>query len=876
MPLSIGTRLGPYEIQAPLGAGGMGEVYKALDTRLERSLALKVLPAATMGDTASRTRFIREAQAASRLNHPSIVTIHDIGETGARVFIAMELVSGKTLDAWIPPGGLPLDDALKIAVPIALAAAHDAGIVHRDLKPGNVMVTAEGVVKVLDFGLARMAEESGDDCRQTEISTVSASGMIVGTPRYMSPEQARGKRVDKRADIWAFGVLLYEMLAGEPLFRGETVADTLAEVLTVEPSWDCVPYRARRLLRRCLDKDPQRRLRDPGDVWDLLDAGEVPRLPPAPRRPLGWMLAAGLAGIAALAGFWTAWRALRPAERPLLRLSVDLGPDAVKGLNLTAAISPDGRRLVFPARGPDGQPQLAMRLLDEGQPTLLPGSAGGFDPFFSPDSQWVGFFTASQLKKVPVRGGAPVTLCPAPGARGASWGEDGHIVAALNALSGLARVPEAGGAPEPLTTLGPGEGSHRWPQVLTGGDVVFTSTAFNIGSESARIGVFSAKSGNVKHLSLTGYNARYLPTGHLAYVHQGVLWVVGFDLATQQVRGAPRPLLEDLAANPMTGGGQFSFSGPGAGQGTMVYLAGKEPAVTWQVVWLDSSGRTEILNPTPGIYTNPRVSPDGRKLALVNGTDIYIHDLERDTTAHLRSGRVTVPVWAPDGQHISVGDSFGIAWMRSDGAGEPIELLEGRRLLVPWSFSPDGSRLAYYTRSSETGNDLWTLPLDLTDPDRPRPGKPELFLGTPASEADPQFSPDGRWIAYTSDESGHGEVYVRPFPGGNGGKWQVSRGSAGYPIWSKKRRELFYETTDHQIMAVDYTVNGNSFVPGKPRLWTERPILSVGGMPNLDLAPDGKRFVVFAPVAADAGRVHVTMLLNFFDDLLRRMPKGSQ
>jgi len=875
--LSPDAELGPYRIVEPIGAGGMGQVFKARDTRLGRDVALKVLPAAMTVDAEGRARFVREAQTASRLNHPNIVTIYDIGSCGGRVFIAMEYVAGRTLDAVIPRGGLPLTEALTFAIPLAaaLANAHEAGIVHRDLKPGNIMVTTDGIVKVLDFGLARFTR--GTDAANAELHstlTVSKAGMIMGTPQYMAPEQAQGKTVDQRADIWAFAVVLYELLTGERPFRGEGVADILAAVLTREPVWERVPWRAQRLLRRCLEKDPQRRLRDIGDVWDLLEPAGEPQLA-APRHARRWMIASSLLAVAALAGFSFAWRATRSGEHPLTRLSVDLGPEAVKGFNTTAAISPDGRRLVFAARGPDGKPQLATRLLDQDQPTLLPATEGGSDPFFSPDGQWIGFFAANQLKKISLRGGAPITLCPAGGSRGASWTEDGRIIAALGPLEGLSAVPEGGGLPQHVTKLAGGEGSHRWPQVLPGGLVLVTAPAFNIGADNARIEVISLKTGRAKVLPMAGYYARYLPTGYLLYVQRGILSAVKFDLEKLEVGGAPAPLIEDLAANPMSGGGQFNFSV--SEQGTLVYLAGRESAVNWRMEWLDGAGNRRPLLAAPGLYTNPRISPDGQKLAFLNGTDIYLHDLERDTTTRLVSGQVTVPVWAPDGKHLaflSVSGDYGVSWIRSDGAGGPQKLMESQNFRVPWSFSPDGHLLAYYEARPGTGSDIWMLPLDLTDPDHPKPGKPELFLGTPAHEVAPRFSPDGRWIAYRSDESGHGEIYVRPFPAGSERQWQISTGGGVYAFWPNNGHELFYETPDHRIMAVDYTVQGDTFVPGKARLWTEKPFVYATGMPSLDLSPEGKRFVVFAPTDSSEeakGSVHVTVWFNFFDELRRRV-----
>jgi predicted Ser/Thr protein kinase/WD40 repeat protein len=901
MPIASGTRFGPYEILASLGAGGMGEVYRARDTKLDREVAIKVLPDALAQDPDRLARFEREAKVLASLNHPNIAQIYGIEERA----LVMELVPGETLK-----GPLPLAVALDYARQIAeaLDAAHEKGIVHRDLKPANVIVTPEGIVKVLDFGLAAVtsgsAPISGDPVNSPTLTMqATQAGVIMGTAAYMSPEQACGKPVDKRADIWSFGVVLFEMLSGRRLFGGETISHTLADVLRGPIDFDTLPKetpaKVRDLLRRCLERNVKNRLRDIGDaritIEEVLSGGfeEAAEAIPQRRNLIPWIVAALLTmalGVAG-AGWWRA--ATQPIEpNPLTRLSVDLGPDAMTGPNLTVTISPDGRRLVFPARGPDGKQQLATRLLDQAQVTLLPGTENGRDAFFSPDNQWVGFFAVGKLKKISVQGGAPVTLCAAPADYGASWGEDGNIVVALGQISGLSRIPSAGGDPQPLTQLSKLEGTHQWPQILPGGQAVLFTAATGVKTtDNAFVEAISLKTGAVKTLFRGGYFARYLPAngdhGYLIYLHQGVLLGVAFDAARLEVQGTPTPLLDDVAGNANQGGGQFDFSAASSGHGILAYLAGKGAAKNWPVMWLDGSGKMEPLIAAPGVYGNPAFSPDGRRLALAsdtgNGDDIYVYDLGRQTMTRLTLGAFAgVPVWTPDGNHIAFqsiprGQSAFIGWVRSDGSGEPRQLLPARRVNVPWSFSPDGKTLAYFEGSPTGGRDLWTVALDTTDPDHPKPGKPELFLGTPADELGPMFSPDGRWIAYRSSESGPIEVYVRPFPAGRGGKWQISTGGGLYPIWSKNGRELFYETTDNRIMVVDYTVSGETFVPGKPRLWTDKQIF-FPGTSNLALAPDGKRFAVFPmPEASgpDKGPVHVTFLLNFLDELRRRIPRNK-
>lgn len=919
MPLANGIKLGPYEIIAPLGAGGMGEVYRARDTNLNREVALKVLPQAFANDSERMARFQREAQVLASLNHPNIAAVYGLEASAGTRALVMELVEGQTLAQRIvgaglapprAPQGAPLqlNEVLQIARQIAeaLEAAHEKGIIHRDLKPSNVKITPDGTVKVLDFGLAKAMEDPLSPSDPTNSPTLSLAatraGVIMGTAAYMAPEQARGHAVDRRADIWSFGVVLFEMLSGRRAFEGETTSDILASVLKFEPDWNVLPTTTppslQRLLSRCLTKDRKKRLQSIGEARITIEetlagdvgAGLVPALTPlgadtqegrpqgSPlRRALPWALAA-VACLAAIILALELWRATRPVEQPLTRLSVDLGPQAMTGLNLTTAISPDGRRLVFRERGPNGGPQLATLKLDQAQATLLPGTEDGSYPFFSPDGQWIGFFASGELKKTSLQGGAPVTLCfVGVNAMGASWGDDGNIVVADGTLVPLSRIPAAGGALQPLTTLAPGEITHRWPQVLPGsGAVLFTGSASATTQDSGNIEVFSPKTGHVKILERGGYYGRYLPSGHLVYLRQGVLYGVGFDAQRLEVQGTPTPLLEDVAANAFTGGGQFDFSTPG----TFVYVAGKSTAQAWQMAWLDSSGKTQPLLAATGTYGNPRLSPDGRKLAFVGeGSDIYVHDLERDTTSRLTfNGRSLVPVWSPDGKHLvfrTTGNDFTISWARSDGAEEPQRLNESLNILVPWSFSPDGRRLLYFEHDPKTGYDLWTLPLDLSDPDHPKPGKPELFLSTPADENVPRFSPDGRWVAYRSNESGNDEIYVRPFPVGNGGKWQISSGGGLYALWAKDGRELFYETADNRIMVLDYTVEGESFVPSKPRPWSDKQLL-YSGTSNLDLAPDGKRFVVLLmpeTASVEKAPVHVTMLLNFLDELRRRIPK---
>jgi Tol biopolymer transport system component/predicted Ser/Thr protein kinase len=865
-----------YKILAKIGEGGMGVVYRGIDTKLGREVAVKVLPDAFANNPDRLTRFTREAQVLASLNHPNIAAIYGVEERA----LIMEMVEGATLAERIASGPLRPSDVTPIIDQLidALEYAHSKGVIHRDLKPANIKVTHEGKVKVLDFGLAKaMATDvvTNDPASSPTITMGSTTaGTVLGTAAYMAPEQARGHDVDKRADIWAFGVVVYETVTGTALFTRPTVTDTLAAVLKEEPDWKAIPNPQRRLLRSCLSKDPRRRLRDIGDARALL---EMETADPASTRTR-WRVPLWVAAFlsAALVATGTLLWQSRAPDRELVRVDVDLGPELLTGVNSTVAISPDGRRLVFPVQAADGKQLLGTRRLDEARTTLLAGTVNGIDPFFSPDGMWVGFFADGKLKKISVNGGASVDLCAAVNPRGGSWGRDGYIVASLNLTGPLFQVPETGGTPKAFTKLLPGEYTHRWPQFLDRGDaIIFTAAPGPVGLEDGSIDVLSLKTGRVKALVPSGYFGRVLPSGHLLYEHLGVLFGIRFDFDQLQTRGIPRPLFNDVAANPLTGGGEFDFAAAPSGPGTLVYLAGKASAQSWQLGWLDKTGNIKPLVAATATYTLPRFSPDGRKLVFVGGDGApQVIDLVRGITTRLTStkgGRSVV--WANDGRHIVVGMSGALRWIRSDGVGEPVTLIESKNPLSVWSFSPDGHWLAYFETLPETGSDIWVLPLDTTDPDHPRAGTPQSYLRTPANEYLPRFSTDGRWIAYRSDETGSNEIWVMSFPAGKGEKSQISIGGGLYAFWSKNGRELFYEAADHRIMVVDYQVNGDSFEARKPRVWSERQLF-YPGISNLDLAPDG-RFAVLATADASntvARPFHLTMLFNYFDELKRMIP----
>jgi Serine/threonine protein kinase len=704
MPLTTGTHLGPYEIVSPLGSGGMGEVYRARDPRMGREVAIKI-SAERFSD-----RFEREVHAVAALNHPNICHLYDVGPN----YLVMELVEGCTLAERIASGAIPLGEALPIARQIAeaLEAAHERGIIHRDLKPANVKITPVGVVKVLDFGLAKLADPiaMGEADATRTMQQATAVGLILGTAGYMSPEQASGKLVDKRADVWSFGVVLWEMLSGKRLFDGETASHTLAAVLTKQPDWSQLPGGTpagiRRLLRRCLERDRTKRLPDIGSArLEIDDAAAEVETEQAPssvtglRRKLPWV-AASLLAIALAIALWAGWRgSISSIEHPPVRLDIDLGSDISLGSSTGPAVilSPDGTRLVFISQAPDGTRRLFTRRLDQPKAALVSGTEGAYAPFFSPDGQWVGFFALGKLKKTRLDGGEPVSLCDAPSARGGSWGEDGNIIAALDGLAGLSRIPSEGGNAVAVTTLAPGENTHRWPQILAGGKAVLFNASIAYGNyDEAGISVVSLKDHSRKTLfAHKGMYPRYLPSGHLVYVTKGALFAMPFNLDRLEAQGAAT-LLQEVSSNPNLGFAQLDFSSTG----TLAYRTGLSEGLR-TALWLDGAGKTESLGTQPAFYLFPRLSPDGGRLALLvsqgENTDLWIYDLQQGRKTRLTNGLedTAYPVWSPDGQFVVFHSAQGIYWTRADGAGKPQPLTHSKNMQLPTSFTPDGARLLF-------------------------------------------------------------------------------------------------------------------------------------------------------------------------------------
>lgn len=895
MSFAPGSKLGPYEILDSIGVGGMGEVYRARDPRLHREVAIKV-SAERFSD-----RFEREAHAIAALNHPNICTLHDIGPN----YLVMELVEGPALSDRIRHGAIPLDETLHIARQIAeaLEAAHEKGVVHRDLKPGNIKIKPDGVVKVLDFGLAKMAEpaapeEDPDRSPTLTLEQATRVGQVLGTAAYMAPEQARGAIVDKRADIWSFGVVLYEMLSGKRLFKGDTISDTLAAVLTKDLDWrelpEAAPRRIRKLLVRCLERDRKQRLQDIGEARIAVDAPEPDLLPlPAAARRWPWAMASLALAFAVAAGVgW--WRASRPAPLgSLMRLGLELGPDVRAERPLGGsflALSPDATLLALTVRGADGATRLATRRLDENQITPLAGTEDAASPVFSPDGQWIAFHSDRKIKKISVRGGAVVTLCDAPGAIAPSWGDDGNLIAALGWGTGLSRISSAGGTPARVTELNleKAEWRHSWPQVLPGSHaVLFTAEHSGQNSDDGDIDVVSLKTGKRTTLHHGGFFARYLPSGHVAWVHQNVLYAAPFDVGRLALTGEPQPVVEDIHSGTDTGG-DFAFSQTGV----FVYSSGKGE-LQRSIFWLDSTGKTRPLQPAPGLYGFPRFSPDGKRLAFSLGDshgheDIWVRDLERDTVSRvtLLPGQNEWPVWTPDGISLVFQSSNpaapGIYWIRADGSGLAQRLTEGKTGLgPPQAISPDGKQLALVRAAAGGGVEIWTAPIE-GDAGHSRLGKLAPFVQTPSVTILPSFSPDGRWLAYYSSEPGKEGLWVAPFPGPGGG-WLVSSHGAD-AVWSRGPHAaggaLFFILDDHTIMVTDYTTNGAAFVVGKPRVWSQRRLMDLGSPPvrTYDLAPDGQRFAVVlnADGTADPKPIsNLAILLNFFEEVQRRVPAGK-
>jgi Tol biopolymer transport system component len=850
-----------YHVTAKLGEGGMGAVYRATDTKLHREVAIKVLPDSFAADPDRLLRFTREAQVLASLNHPNIAQIYGVEDRA----LVMELVPGETLRGPLPP-----DQALRYALQIAaaLAAAHEKGIVHRDLKPANIIATADGTVKVLDFGLAKAADETAIPPASAASPTVTMSptmaGVILGTAAYMSPEQARGKPVDRRADIWAFGVVFYEMLTGVAPFGGETVTDILAAVITREPDWSAIPERFRPLLRRCLEKDPARRLRDIGDLDLLL----TPPPPAPPRRRLAPAIAAGAIAslaIGALGMFlWT--HAATPPTAAVTRFTIPL--EANEEPSDSPAISPDGRLIAYVSQKGGGEWRLYLRDLAAFQPREVAGSAGAVQPFFSSDGNWLGFFAQGELQKVAVSGGAPIKIAAAPFPFGGAFLDDGSIVYAPNEGSGLLRIAPGAAKPEALTVADGAENgyAHTWPQPLPGGDRVL----FSVRGRQTGIAVLSLKTRRWSFVlpkaagaivgAAAGRFVHLFVSDESAGIKTGLL-----DSARPSTVTADTAVLDDVDYQAI---GTWVRLGLAVSRsGAAVYIPGNPEKRS--LAWVGRDGHVETAISNPAAYVESALSPDGRRVAVMIGSDLWVYDLSNGArhrlTAYGNSGsNASSPVWTRDSARVifavNEGADYDLYSQPADASRPPELLLKRPFGQFPTSMSPDGT-LLFGESYPDRGEAIFALSPG---------GQVAAVRVSPASnEINPEFSPDGRRFAYDSDESGRHEIYVEDYPGG-GRRVVVSAQGGSNPVWSRDGKELFYVTGD-AVMTAQARPDG-TFAPAH-KLFERSPYYF--SWHSYDVAPDGKRLLM---IHRDAGSVprQLNVILNWNEELRQRLPLGAR
>jgi eukaryotic-like serine/threonine-protein kinase len=906
--LAPGTRLGAYEVLSLLGAGGMGEVYRTRDTKLNRDVALKILPGSFALEPERLARFKREAQVLAALNHPNIAHIYgfedspspDPGQAVVHALV-LELVDGPTLADRIGNGPLPLDEALSIAEQIAeaLEAAHEQGIIHRDLKPANIKVRDDGTVKVLDFGLAKAIEPtSAISPSLTNSPTIMSPvhlrhgyggqammtgvGTLLGTAAYMSPEQAKGRPADRRSDVWALGCVIYEMLTGRQAFVGETLSEIAAAVLRSEPDWRTLPAetpsRIRVLLKRCLQKDPRQRLHDVADVRIEIDDRDAEAVPAAVSRHTVvhrvTLLVLALVSGAALASllWWAGIRVSRPTLA-VVHLNLMLANHAQSfgrlNANREVAIAPDGQKVVY-VGDHEGKRQLFLRALGESEGKLIEGTAGATSAFFSPDSEWIAFGKESELQKAAVSGGSPVTICrlSSTGFYGGNWGADDRIVFVPDYNGGLWTVSANGGTPQPLleTDVKKDRVSYSDPQILPDGKgVLFTlASGHAVTADDQDVAILEPGSKEPRILIRGGSHPRYLRTGHIVYVRAGALLAIAFDVSKLALTGTPVAVVEGLGKT-WSGDTDYSI----AENGTLVYEANAGAKTGNLFVLVDRHGNVKPLWDKRGNYSEFSLSPNGKSLAtrvFAVNDDIWTYDIA--TGAPLRFTFEPLdeifPQWTADGTRIAFGTRTGtIFWKSSDGSGPREELTHGAYPRYPTSFSRDGKRMAFVEIHPSRRGDIWLMPLD---GDR----RPEPLMATDADERDATFSPDGQWLAYVSDETGRDEVFIRPI-GTNGGRRQLSSEGGTMPAWSPNGRELFFARGD-QLAAVPLDGRGNPVgrdhvlfsAPGFEDLQVEpeNPIYAV--------MPDGEHFVFV--LDHSSAPTHFNIVLNWFTELKQRAP----
>jgi serine/threonine protein kinase/Tol biopolymer transport system component len=906
-PLEPGQRLGRYEVQGLLGFGGMGHVYRAVDTSLGRDVAIKALAHAFHGDAISLRRFEREARVLAALSHPNIATIHGFERLDGAPYLILELVQGETLAQRLRGGRLSLAQTIEVGRQVAagLEEAHAKGVVHRDLKPSNVMLATGGRVKLVDFGLAKSAHEGegpGAVLDSVVAEPTTVAGAILGTVPYMSPEQVQGERIDTRTDVWAFGCLLYEMLTGEPAFTGRSVPELLAAVLRDEPRWERLPADLpaplRRLVLRCLAKDPHARLQHIGDARiELTELAAEPALAaawPAPPRSFGRSSGRNSGWTAALSDWRRRgaprWRTLlpwliagvalgavavlllRPSTAPeaaaspasRLRLSLDLPTDLALSTAYPPpfALAPAGDAIALVA-SQGGVDAVFLRPLGDLAVRQLAGTEGGRQPFFSPDGAWLAFFAQRKLVKVPVGGGPPVSLAEiGNNPRGATWSGDGTLVVSPSQTSPLVRIPASGGAPQPLTQLdaAAGEVSHRWPEVVPGTSwVVFTVAFEDATYDEARLDLVSLATGERRRLVDGAGFGRVVPGGPLLFVRGGRLHAVRFDAATLAVLGTPEALADTVRYDLRNGAAHLAV----AASGTVLYGPGVPVARDVYLSWLDRRGSLERLVDTPRPFRDPRLSPDGRRVAVVIGSarasDLWLVEAQATMTQLSFGLSPHRPTWTPDGAGVTIGSGGADAWRLLTlpaAGGEPREVLRRPRRAYPNSWAPGGDWLLFQESDPRTG---WDLRYVAVGPDGRATGEAQAFAATPFVEANGALSPDGRWVAYESDEvDATVQVYVRAFPGGER-KVRASSGGARGPVWSPDGKLYFWDSSRQRITAVTFrpdreglAVASEEPAVGDDPATTEilRRLTIHTGWGRLDLHPSGERFLTLETAAA--------------------------
>jgi serine/threonine protein kinase/Tol biopolymer transport system component len=899
MPLTQGARLGPYEIVSSLGAGGMGEVYEARDTRLERTVAIKVLLQQLSSSPEVRQRFEREAKTISQLSHPHICALYDVGSQDGVAYLVMEYLEGETLADRLSRGPLAAEQVLRFGIEItdALDRAHRQGIVHRDLKPGNVMLTKSGV-KLLDFGLAKVVQPPTSKSSLTALPTAAENltqeGTILGTFQYMAPEQLEGKEADARTDIFAFGAVLYEMATGNKAFSGGSRASLISAILRDDPKpislvQPMTPPALDRVVKTCLAKDPEDRWQSAHDVsseltW-IAESGSqtgVPALVVSRRKSrerIAWAVAAACLLAAALTTvFLVRARRENPDLHPIHAL-ISVPDQASFPEVAEPELSPDGRTLVW--SGTDGSPPttspLWVRSLASDDAHPLAGTERGMYAFWSPDSRSVGFFADEKLKRVDLAGGAPVTLCDIPDVgRGGSWSREGVIIFSGSRAGSLFRIPAAGGMPEPLTKLDSARGdtTHRWPQFLPDGRRFLYLASPNVSEKGRAVFVASLDGGENRPLALapdlalpaseSGHpsrtdaiaNAAYA-SGHILYVQKSTLYARPFDAAKAKVTG---PAVV-VAANVGSGFGVIRSMFSASQTGDLVFVA--EPSFfDSRVEWIDREGRRSPALPEKSVYSAARLSPNGKQLAVsiedprTRQSDIWTVDLTGGGRTRLTfgPGRSESPIWAPDATRIAYAATRSKAALfekASSGVGPEKLLHEMPSVATATSWSPDGRFILYglWSGTQGTNYDVWVLPIS-------PPGEPFPFLRTAADETEACFSPDGKHVAYTSTESGREEIYVQSFPAG-GGKWQISTQGGSSPKWRRDGQELFFLDPKGRIFSATVQTTG-VFAAGTPRLVVESP----SNVSDYDPFPDGRRFLMVSPVV-DQAHLPLHLVVNW-------------